>query len=364
MIPYDNLGKVNAGFKVSFQQQFESFLDTGWYILGEGVNAFEQAFAAYHNTDFCIGVANGLDALVLSLQVLNLPKGSEIIVPANTYIASIISIIHAGHIPVLVEPDIKTYNIDPHKIEEAITSKTKAIMVVHLYGKCCEMDLIGEIASKYGLPIIEDCAQAHDATYKGQKAGTFGVLGAFSFYPSKSLGALGDAGAIITNNAHYKDLLKQLRNYGSHNKYYNDVIGSNSRLDELQALFLKIKLPYLEAITAHKRKLATLYREGLDDRFIKPVVQKDQEDVYHIFNIRYPHRDRLKTYLYEHGIGTEIHYPVAPHHQKALQPWYHGHQFPISEEIHATTLSLPCSYCHTKAEIMRVIEVINAFEAS
>lgn len=362
MIPYDNLGKVNAGFHVLFQQQFKSFLDHGWYILGEEVNAFQKAFAAHHHTDFCIGVANGLDALVLSIQVLNLPRGSEIIVPSNTYIASITSIIHAGHIPVLVEPDIHTYNIDPYKIEEAITSKTKAIMVVHLYGKCCEMDAIEAIAKQYGLPIIEDCAQAHDATYKGKKAGTFGILSAFSFYPSKNLGALGDAGAILTNDAHYMEALKKLRNYGSHDKYYNELVGINSRLDELQALFLKIKLPYLETITTHKRKLANLYLKGLDNRFIMPFVQAGFEDVYHIFNIRYPERDRLRAYLLENGVGTEIHYPVAPHHQKALQPYFTGQEFPISEEIHATTLSLPCSFCHTEAEILQVIEVVNAFE--
>jgi dTDP-4-amino-4,6-dideoxygalactose transaminase len=362
MIPYDNLGKVNAGFNQLFQQRFQQFLDKGWYILGEEVNKFQAAFAAHNNVKHCIGVANGLDALVLALHVLNLPAGSEIIVPANTYIASIISIMHAGHIPVLVEPDICTYNIDPTKIEAAITPKTKAIMVVHLYGKCCEMDPIEAIAKKHELLIIEDCAQAHDATYKGKMAGTFGIMSAFSFYPSKNLGALGDAGAILTNDELLTESLKRLRNYGSHGKYYNEVVGFNSRLDELQALFLYIKLPYLAAITAHKRKLAKLYLEGLNDQFIMPIVQEGFEDVYHIFNVRHPERDRLKAYLLENGVGAEIHYPVAPNHQKALQGVLGSQKFPISEEIHATTLSLPCSYCHTEADILRVIEVMNSFK--
>jgi dTDP-4-amino-4,6-dideoxygalactose transaminase len=361
MIAYDNLGKVNAGFNLLFQKSFNQFVDKGWYILGDEVKKFQNDFAAYNQMQYCVGVANGLDALILALRVLDLPANSEIIVPSNTYIASIISIVHAGHIPVLVEPDIRTYNIDPTKIESAITPKTKAIMVVHLYGKCCEMSPIEAIANKYGLPIIEDCAQAHDATYKGRKAGTFGMMSAFSFYPSKNLGALGDAGAILVNDENLAESLKRLRNYGSHGKYYNEVVGYNSRLDELQALFLHIKLPYLHTITAHKRKLAKLYLEGLSDQFIKPIVQNDFDDVYHIFNIRHEERDRLRGYLLEKGIGTEIHYPVAPNHQKALQALFIGQSFPISEEIHATTLSLPCSYCHTEAEILRVIEVMNEF---
>ena len=361
MIPYDQLAKVNLPYQVDFEKAFRGFLEKGWYIMGEALKHFEQQFAQYHQTKHAIGVANGLDALILAIKVLNLAPGSEIIVPANTYIASILAIIHAGHKPILVEPNLHTYNIDPVGIEAAITPATKAILVVHLYGKCCDMDPIGQIASKYGLAIIEDCAQSHEARYKGRMAGTLGDLAGFSFYPSKNLGALGDAGAILTNQDGYANALKSLRNYGSHQKYQNDQVGFNSRLDELQAIFLSIKLPHLAAITTHKRQLASLYLTHLKSDFILPVVEEGYEDVYHIFNIRHPRRDALKAYLLENGVGTEIHYPIAPNQQKALSDWFGGMSFPISEEIHATTLSLPCSSCHEPDEIYRVIELMNAF---
>lgn len=361
MIPYDDLAKVNEKYTLIFQQKFSQFLTKGWYVLGEEVKQFQEEFAGYQKMNHCVGVANGLDALILALWALHLPRGSEVIVPANTYIASIISIIHAGHIPVLVEPDIHTYNIDPNKIEAAISAKTKAIMVVHLYGKCCEMDPIKELAGKYGLHIIEDCAQAHGATYKGQLAGSFGIMSGFSFYPSKNLGALGDAGAVLTNDPALCEELKMIRNYGSHGKYYNEVVGYNSRLDELQAGLLRIKLPYLDFINQHKRKLAKIYLENIKSDFILPVVHEDYHDVYHIFNIRHPQRDALKAYLLKQGIGTEIHYPVPPNKQKAMQTQLGHLSFPISEEIHATTLSLPISSCHTVVDIEKVIEALNAF---
>ncbi|MBY0480850.1 MAG: DegT/DnrJ/EryC1/StrS family aminotransferase [Chitinophagaceae bacterium] len=361
MIPYDDLSKVNAQYSASFQSRFSEFLEKGWYILGAEVKRFQHDFAAYHGMSNCIGVANGLDALTLSLVALDLPKGSEVIVPSNTYIATILSIIHSGHIPVLVEPDINTYNIDPSKIEEAVTQQTKAIMVVHLYGKCCDMDPIKAVADKYGIPIIEDCAQAHGAKYKGHLAGTFGLLNAFSFYPSKNLGALGDAGAVLTNDERLAETLRRLRNYGSHEKYYNDLVGYNSRLDELQALFLQIKLPYLNQINEYKRKLAGLYQQHLKKDFILPAVQEDFYDVYHIYNVRHVERDRLKAYLLKLGIGTEIHYPVSPSRQKAMKGLLKQYSFPISEQIHATNLSLPCSNCHTESQISRVIEALNAF---
>lgn len=361
MIPYDNLSKVNEPYSLIFQSRFNKFLEKGWYVLGDEVKKFQEDFARYNQMNYCVGVANGLDALILAIWALHLPKGSEIIVPSNTYIASIISIIHAGHKPVLVEPDITTYNIDPTKIEAAITPKTKAIMVVHLYGKCCEMDPILEIADKHGFHIIEDCAQSHGAKYKGRMAGTFGIMSGFSFYPSKSLGALGDAGAVVTNDPVLCEELKMIRNYGSHGKYYNEVVGYNSRLDEVQALFLEIKLPYLDKINEHKRKLASMYLEQLKDDFILPVVHPDYFDVYHIFNIRHPRRDALKEYLLKLNIGTEIHYPVPPNKQKAMA-YLLGHlDFPIAEEIHATTLSLPCSACHTELAIQQVIDALNAF---
>lgn len=361
MIPYDQLSKVNLPYQADFEQAFRNFLEKGWYIMGEGLKQFESDFANYHGSKHAIGVANGLDALILALKVLDLPPNAEVIVPSNTYIASILAIIHSGYKPVLVEPNIHTYNIDPNLIEAAITPATKAVLVVHLYGKCCDMDPIQEIALKHGLAMIEDCAQAHNARYKGRLAGTLGDLAGFSFYPSKNLGALGDAGAIVTNHDQYARSLMGMRNYGSLQKYQNDQLGFNSRLDELQAIFLSIKLPYLAAITAHKRHLASLYLDNLKSDFIVPVVEEGYEDVYHIFNVRHPRRDALRAYLLENGVGTEIHYPIAPNHQKTLAPWWEGRSFPISEEIHATTLSLPCSSCHEPSQIYQVIELMNAF---
>lgn len=361
MIPYDCLSKVNQPYTLLFEKRFSQFLDKGWYILGDEVKKFQEDFARYNQMNHCVGVANGLDALILAIWALHLPKGSEIIVPSNTYIASIIAIIHAHCKPVLVEPDITTYNIDPKKIEEAITPNTKAIMVVHLYGKCCDMDPILSIADKHGLHIIEDCAQAHGAKYKGRMAGTFGIMSGFSFYPSKNLGALGDAGAILTNDPNICEDLKMIRNYGSHGKYYNEVVGYNSRLDEIQAMFLEVKLPYLNKINDHKRKLASMYLEQLKEAFILPVVHPDYHDVYHIFNIRHPKRAALKEYLQKLGIGTEIHYPIPPNKQKAMSHLLGHLSFPIAETIHETTLSLPCSACHTEAAIQQVIDALNAF---
>ena len=259
----------------------------------------------------------------------------------------------------LVEPDIHTYNIDPLKIEEKITKNTKAIMVVHLYGKACDMEPIMQIAGKYKLPVIEDCAQAHGAMYKGQKVGTFGI-GAFSFYPTKNLGALGDAGAITTNDQEKKDLFMALRNYGSKIKYQNDYIGYNSRLDEIQAGLLSVKLKYLDKINRHKRDLAAIYLKELKDDFIKPSVSSDYFDVYHIFNIRHPKRDELKEYLLKNDIKTDIHYPIPPNKQKAMEGIIIG-EYPISEEIHRTTLSLPISFGHTEDDIYKVVETINKF---
>ncbi|GAB4278764.1 MAG: DegT/DnrJ/EryC1/StrS family aminotransferase [Candidatus Rifleibacteriota bacterium] len=359
MIEYENLGKVNEKLFSQYENFFSDFLKSGWYILGKSVEKFENEFAEYLGCKHCVGVASGLDALVLSLDALDLPEDSEIIVPSNTYIATILSIIRAGMRPVLVEPDPATYNIDPGLIEAAITEKTRAIMVVHLYGKACEMQPIMSIAQKHNLMVIEDAAQAHGAAYKSKKTGTFGI-GCFSFYPTKNLGALGDAGAITTNDDRLADKLRSLRNYGSARKYYNDFIGFNSRLDEVQAGFLSIKLKVLDQINEHKRKLAKIYLENIDDRFIKPVVNKDFYDVFHIFNIRHEARDRLKDYLLENGIKTEIHYPLAPHKQKAMQGILTG-SFPISEKIHETTLSLPISYFHSEQDIMKVCRILNRF---
>lgn len=359
MIEYESLGRLNRGFEKEYLQCFRDLLDSGWYILGKQVESFEKAFASYCGTKYCIGVASGLDALMLALRSYEFPVGSEVLVPSNTYIATILSILQCGLKPILVEPDIRTYNIDPLKIEEKITKNTRAIIVVHLYGKSCDMESIMQIASKYDLPVIEDCAQAHGAMFKGQKVGTFGI-GAFSFYPTKNLGALGDAGAITTGDSDKNEMFRTLRNYGSKIKYQNDYIGYNSRLDEIQAALLSVKLKYLDEINQHKRNLANIYLTELKDDFIKPVVSSDYFDVYHIFNIRYPKRDELRDFLLKNGIKTDVHYPIPPHKQKAMEGIIEG-EFPLSEEIHKTTLSLPISYGHTLDDIYKVIEVLNKF---
>lgn len=359
MIEYENLKKVNEKLFDKYKENFDAFIKSGWYVLGGQVSKFEDEFAKFCNTKHCIGVASGLDALILAIDAFDFPKDSEIIVPANTYIATILAIVRNGFKPVLVEPDINTYNIDTSKIEDKITKNTKAILVVHLYGKACEMDKVLDIANKYDLKIIEDCAQAHGAKFKGQKVGSFGI-GCFSFYPTKNLGALGDAGAITCDDNEYKDKIKSLRNYGSNEKYYNEDLGYNSRLDEIQAGFLSIKLEILDDITNYKRELAKLYLENLDDRFIKSIVDEDYFDVYHIFNIRYENRDELKEYLLDNGVKSEIHYPLAPNKQKAMNGILDG-VYPISEEIHNTTLSLPISFFHTKDDVLKVCKVMNGW---
>ncbi len=360
MIEYENLGKLNQPFFDTYEAVFKKTLTSGWYVLGNNVATFEQEFATFTGSKYCVGLASGLDALSLALRCFDFPADSEIIVPSNTYIATILSIVQNGFKPVLVEPSIDTYNIDPTKIEEKITPNTRAIMLVHLYGKCCNMDYILTIAKKHNLRIIEDCAQSHGARYKDRIAGSFGDFGSHSFYPTKNLGALGDAGAVTTNNVLMAEKLKALRNYGSTIKYKNDYIGYNSRLDEIQAGFLSVKLAALNRINDHKRKLANLYIDNLKDNFIKPVLDKDYYDVYHIFNIRHHKRDLLREYLLERGIKTEIHYPIAPHKQKAMRGILKG-EYPISEEIHATTLSLPISFFHSFNDITKVIETLNSF---
>jgi dTDP-4-amino-4,6-dideoxygalactose transaminase len=361
MIEYENLRKVNEPFFPEFRRVFRQTLESGWYILGKQVERFEHQFADYCGASHCVGVASGLDALILSLKAYDFPPGSEVLVPSNTYIATILAILQSGLKPVLVEPDLRTYNIDPNRMAECITTATMAIMVVHLYGKVCDMERITAIGRRQGLKIFEDCAQAHGARLKDQKAGTFGDCAAFSFYPTKNLGALGDAGAVVTNDPECAAKIRTLRNYGSAKKYYNDLVGLNSRLDEMQAALLSVKLPALDRINDHKRRLAALYHQGLRDDFIKPCLQDDFWDVYHIYNIRHGRRDELKQYLKAHDILTEIHYPVPPHRQKALQGRFDVTAYPLADEIHATTLSLPISSCHSEEDVGRVIEVLNRF---
>ncbi|MDR2512049.1 MAG: DegT/DnrJ/EryC1/StrS family aminotransferase [Bacteroidales bacterium] len=361
MIEFENLNIANAEFETEFQGVFQRFLKQGYYILGEETKCFEQEFAAYIGTKHCIGVANGLEALELSLKVCEFPSKSEVIVPSNTFIASILGVVNAGLTPVLVEPDIHTYNLDPLKIEEKITEKTKAVMAVHLYGKSCDMKPIAEICRKYGLTLIEDVAQSHGAKYFGKMTGTFGDFGCFSFYPTKNLGALGDAGAIVTDNDEMAEKLRTFRNYGSQKKYHNKYCGYNSRLDELQAAFLRVKLRHLDKINARKRQLAHLYFNNVKNAVILPVRNSDYFDVYHIFNIRTPKRDELKQYLFDNGVKTEIHYPISPNHQEGYQKYFASIACPISEEIHATTLSLPLSYAHSEDEILKVALLVNRF---
>lgn len=361
MIEYENLSKLNTTFFEEYESAFSKMARKGWYVLGDEVASFESEFKKFVGSPFCLGVANGLDALMLSLRAFDFEPGSEVIVPSNTYIATILSILQNNLKPVLVEPDIQTYNIDPKKIEEKITPKTKAIMVVHLYGKSCEMDSITSICKKHNLRLIEDCAQAHGAKFKGKQIGTFGDFGAFSFYPTKNLGALGDAGAITCNDELLNKKMKALRNYGSDKKYYNTYIGYNSRLDEIQAGFLRIKLVKLNDINDHKRKLASIYHQQISDRFIKPQLHNDYYDVFHIYNIRCDKRDELKEYLVRNGVGTEIHYPLSPNKQLAMKGILDKVECPISEEIHRTTLSLPISYFHTEEDVIKVCELVNKF---
>lgn len=361
MIAYEDLKKSNEVFFKEYNQVFQQTLQGGWYILGREVTQFESNFAKYCGVKNCIGVASGLDAMVLAFKQLKFEPGDEVIVPSNTYIASILAILHCGLKPILVEPDIKTYNIDPLRVEAAITLKTRAILVVHLYGKMCDMGQIMNIAKRFHLCVIEDCAQAHAACYQGKMAGSFGDFGAFSFYPTKNLGALGDAGAVTTNSEVGAQAIRTLRNYGSSTKYVNDEIGYNSRLDELQAAFLSIKLKHLDAITAHKRKLASIYLNELKSDFILPIIQKGFDDVFHIFAIRHPEREKLRNYLLENDIKTEVHYPIPPYKQKAMSGILKENEYPLSEEIHRTILSLPISFGHSEDDVFNVVEIMNKF---
>jgi dTDP-4-amino-4,6-dideoxygalactose transaminase len=362
VIEYENLGKANRSFFNEYRRQFEAVLESGWFILGEQVEGFEREFAKYCGTQYCVGVASGLDALHLALRCLDLPNRAEVILPSNTYIATILAVFHAGLTPVLVEPSIHSYNIDPERIEAKITTKTKAILVVHLYGKMCDMDPILRICQSHGLHLIEDCAQAHGAAYKGKRSGTFGEFGAFSFYPTKNLGCLGDGGALTMNDIRLYEKIRTLRNYGSRIKYQNEIVGWNSRLDELQAAFLRVKLRRLDEINDHKRNLAAVYRKLLAHRVILPVEEEGFFDVYHIFNIRHPKRDLLREYLLRRGIKTDMHYPIPPNKQEAMKGILRG-SFPVAEEIHRTTLSLPISYLHTIGDITAVAKAVNDFVA-
>jgi dTDP-4-amino-4,6-dideoxygalactose transaminase len=358
---FENLAVSNQFFTKKFKKNYSIFIKKGKYILSDFVKQFENNFAHYHKLKFCVGVGNGLDALTISLKSLNLEKNSEVLVASNSYVACIMSILNANLMPVLVEPEIRTYNIDVSEVVKKITKKTRVVMAVNMYGKPCDLISLKKICKHYGLYLVEDCAQSHGATINNKMTGTFGDLGCFSFYPTKNLGSLGDAGAIICNKKDLYWKIRKIRNYGSEKKYYNEIQGINSRLDEFQAAFLNIKLKYLNKINNHKIKLASIYNKYLKNDFIKPLQQINIKDVYHIYNIRHSKRDKLKKFLLDNNIITDIHYPISPNKQPCFKGLFKSN-FPISDEIHRTTLSLPISFAHTENEIYRVTEVLNSFK--
>lgn len=362
MIKFLDLEKVNNRFRVEIDSRIKKILDKGWYLQGEENDSFAKNFAAYCGTKYAVGVANGLDALRLIIKAHGFGDGDEIIVPANTYIATILAITDNGCTPVLVEPDINTYNINPDLIEEKITPKTKAIMVVHLYGQAVQMQKIWDLAKKYNLKVFEDAAQAHGAMYQGRRTGNLSDAAAFSFYPGKNLGCMGDGGAVTTNDEEIYKKVKALGNYGSDRKYHHIYKGLNSRLDEIQAAVLDIKLPHLDADNNRRREIAKYYRENIKNpKVILPQTYDEAAAVWHIFAVRTQNRDMFQQYLLNNEIQTLIHYPTPPHKQPAYAEW-NNLSFPITEEIHKTVISLPMSPVMTNMEVQKVVEVINAWK--
>ncbi|KZS23632.1 DegT/DnrJ/EryC1/StrS family aminotransferase [Wohlfahrtiimonas chitiniclastica] len=371
MIPFLDLKNINAQYRDQLVEACTRVIDSGWYINGEELESFEKNFAEYCGTNYAIGVANGLDALTLTLRAWKelgrLKDGDEVIVPSNTYIASILAVTANNLTPVLVEPNLTTFNIDPDKIEAAITAKTKVILPVHLYGQLSEMPRIMAIAKQHQLLVLEDSAQAHGAAIEGKKAGNWGDASGFSFYPGKNLGALGDAGAVTTNDPELAKMLQALRNYGSHEKYKNLVPGVNSRLDEIQAAMLNVKLPYLDQETKHRREIAQLYLDGIyNPKIVLPLTDVDakhyEQHVWHLFVIRTEHREQLQKHLADAGIQTLIHYPIPPHKQQAYQEW-NDLKLPIAEQIHREVLSLPMGPTLSVEDAHKVVQICNTFVA-
>ena len=362
MVSFLDLGKVNNRFRTEIDARIKTVLDKGWYLQGDENQVFSENFAKFCGTRYALGVANGLDALNLLIKASGFGLGDEIIVPANTYIATILAISENGCTPVLVEPDIHTYNIDVNKIEEKITSKTKAIMVVHLYGQAVQMEKVWEVAKKHNLKVFEDCAQAHGAFYQNKRVGNLSDGAAFSFYPGKNLGCMGDGGAVVTNDPVLYEKVKALANYGSDYKYHHIYKGTNSRLDEIQAAVLDVKLKHLDADNQRRREISSYYRENINNpALILPEVYSEEAHVWHIFAVRCDNRDKLQQYLKEKDIQTLIHYPVPPHKQDAYKEW-HNQSYPISEEIHRTILSLPMSPVLEDAEVEYVVDALNSFK--
>lgn len=361
MISFLDLSQINNRFRDEIDFRFKKILDKGHYLQGEQNELFCEHFAQFCGTKFAVGVANGLDALNLIIRAHGYGAGDEIIVPANTYIATILAISENGCTPVLVEPDINTYNIDPDKIEAAITPKTRAIMVVHLYGQAVQMQKVWEIAKKHGLKVFEDCAQAHGAFYQNKRVGNLSDAGAFSFYPGKNLGCMGDGGAVVTNDENVYKKVKALANYGSDRKYHHIYKGTNSRLDELQAAVLDVKLPHLDADNARRREIASYYRKNITNPLIiLPQTYEEEAAVWHVFVVRTRERDRFQQYLANKGVQTIIHYPTPPHKQEAYAEW-NDRSYPISEEIHRTIISLPISPVMTGAEIEEIVRIVNEY---
>ncbi len=365
MIPFLDLKGLNAQYRAELIDACTKVVDSGWYVQGNECKEFEVEFAQYCGTKYVIGVANGLDALILILRAYKelgvMNDGDEVIVPSNTYIASILAISQNNLVPVLVEPDINTYLIDPTKIEEKITSKTKAILPVHLYGQTCEMDKINEIAKKYNLKVIEDSAQSHGAFFLDKRSGNLGDASGFSFYPGKNLGALGDGGAVATNDGTLANAIKALANYGSHKKYENLYKGVNSRLDEIQAAMLRVKLRYLDNEVEKRREIANYYFKNIkNSSIILPTVRSEDNHVWHLFVIRTSKRDELQKYLLDNGIQTLIHYPIPPHKQNAYTEW-NNQNYPISEQIHDEVFSLPISGVQSFEDTTKIVQVLNDF---
>ena len=364
-IPFLDLHATYTAIREEIDEAVQRVLDSGWYILGQEVEAFEEEFAAFVGAKHCVGVNSGLDALHLALRALGVGPGDEVIVPSNTYIATWLAVTYAGATPVPVEPDLQTYNLDPERIEAAITPRTKVILPVHLYGLPADMDPILEIAERHGLFVLEDAAQAHGARYKGRRIGAIGHVTAWSFYPTKNLGAFGDGGAVTTNDPELAEKHRLLRNYGSPRKYVNTLKGFNSRLDELQAAILRVKLQHLDAWNAHRRALARVYAQELQEvPMVLPVEPAWAEHVYHVYVIRTPQRDALMAYLKDRGIGTLIHYPIPPHLQEAYRDLgFREGDFPVAEQIHREVLSLPMGIHLTEAQVREVATAIQEFFA-
>ena len=361
MIAYLPLHQINDLYDAELREAVSRVLDSGWYLKGEATQRFEEAYAEYIGTRHCIGCGNGLDALTLILrgyiELGVMQQGDEVIVPANTYIASILAITECGLKPVLVEPSWETLQIDDMLIEQAITPRTRAIMIVHLYGRCAYTSRIGDICQEHHLKLIEDNAQAHGCTFEGRKTGSLSDAAGHSFYPGKNLGALGDAGAVTTNDDELAAVIRALGNYGSHQKYVHDYKGRNSRIDELQAAMLLAKLPYLDAANQRRKEIASLYINKVENPQIR-IPQSDRDCVWHIFPIFSEHRDQLQQYLAKNGVETQIHYPIPPHKQRCYKEWSHL-SLPITEQIHAQELSIPCHQAMTPADATVIVNLLN-----